>query len=134
MKKLNVVMVFDKEDKNVLMCKRMKEPYLGKLNLVGGKVETGEDELDAAYRELNEETGIDKKEIELKHLMNFQYEINDIELEVYYGKLKNDVELVEEKNPLCWVNKEENFFDYNKFAGEGNIGHMLRQVQIMEQK
>lgn len=131
MKKLNVVIVFDKDDKNVLMCKRMKEPYMGKFNLVGGKVEDGENELSAAYRELNEETGIESNDIELKHVMNFQYEVPNIELEVYYGKLNKEVELVEEKNPLCWIDKNENFFDVQKFAGEGNIGHMLKQVDIL---
>ena len=39
MKKYNVLVVFDKELKNTLMCKRTKEPYLGKYNLVGGKNE-----------------------------------------------------------------------------------------------
>ena len=133
MKKFNVVIVFDKDDKNVLMCKRTKEPYLGKYNLVGGKVEEGETELTAAYRELNEETGISLEDIELKHVMNFQYEQPNIELEVYYGKLNKDVKLIEEKNPICWINKKENFFDYEKFAGEGNIGHMLRQVDILNE-
>ena len=38
MKKLNVVLVYDKEKNKILMCKREKEPYKGKLNLVGGKV------------------------------------------------------------------------------------------------
>ena len=65
MKKFNVVIVFDKDEKNILMCKREKEPYKGKYNLVGGKVEFGEDELSAAYRELEEESGIDKEKIKL---------------------------------------------------------------------
>ena len=58
MKKLNVILVYDKNEKNILMCKREKEPYKGKYNLVGGKVEPGENELEAAYRELEEETAI----------------------------------------------------------------------------
>ena len=39
MKRMNVIVVFDKELKNVLMCKRTKEPYKGLYNLVGGKLE-----------------------------------------------------------------------------------------------
>ena len=50
MKKLNVVIIYDKDEEKILMCKRAKEPYKGKYNLVGGKVEQGEDELHAAYR------------------------------------------------------------------------------------
>ena len=33
MKKMNIIFVFDKDFKNILMCKRTKEPYLGLYNL-----------------------------------------------------------------------------------------------------
>lgn len=52
MKKLNVILVYNKDFSKILMCKRCKEPYKGKFNLVGGKVEKDEKELQAAYREL----------------------------------------------------------------------------------
>ena len=129
MKKLNVIAVYNKEENKILMCKREKEPYKGKLNLVGGKVEQNESELDAAYRELKEETGITQNEITLAHIMNFQYKLQDMELEVYAGKLNKDVKLKEEINKLYWIDNNENFFDMEKFAGEGNIGHMLQQVK-----
>ncbi len=134
MKKLNVILVYNQEENKVLMCKREKEPFKGKFNLVGGHVEQNEEELHAAYRELQEETGITNKDISLAHIMNFQYDVDDMELEVYYGKLNKKVELVEEVNHLYWVDKQENFFDFNKFAGEGNIGHIVRQAEIFKQK
>ena len=62
-------------------------------------------------------------------VMNFQYISSDIELEEYAGKLNKDVELVEEINKLFWIDKTENFFDMNKFAGNGNIGHMICQAK-----
>ena len=130
MKKLNVILVYNKEENKILMCKREKEPYKGKFNLVGGKVEQNEDELHAAYRELQEETGITNNDIKLTHMMNLQYKMSDMELEVFTGKLNKDVELIEEVNKLYWMNKEDNFFVKEKFAGEGNIGHMLEQVEI----
>lgn len=129
MKKLNVILVYNKDENKVLMCKREKEPYKGKFNLVGGKVEENEKELNAAYRELQEETGISNNDIKLTHIMNFQYNMSDMELEVYAGKLNKDIELEEEVNKLYWLDKDENFFDDSKFAGEGNIGHMLKQVE-----
>ena len=134
MKKLNVIIVFNRENDKILMCKRTKEPYKGKLNLVGGKVEKDEDELYAAYRELEEETGITKNDIILTNLMNFEYKLQDMELEVYVGKLNKDVKLVEEINKLVWVDKNDNFFDIQKYAGEGNIGHMLKQVEIYKKE
>ncbi len=134
MKKLNIIIVYNKEENKILMCKREKEPYKGKFNLVGGKVENGEDELHAAYRELNEETGITNDDIKITHFMDFEYRMQDMELEVYVGKLNKDVDLVEEVNKLYWIDKEENFFDVEKFAGEGNIGHMVKQVELYKDK
>ena len=130
MKKLNVIIVYDKDERKILMCKREKEPYKGMFNLVGGKVEENENELHAAYRELEEETGITSKDIRLVNVMNFEYKMSDMELELYAGKLNKDVEVVEEVNKLYWMDSKENFFDLEKFAGEGNIGHMLKQVEL----
>ena len=134
MKKLNVIIVYNKKEEKILMCKREKEPYKGMFNLVGGKVEQGEKELDAAYRELQEETGITKQDINLQHLMNFQYEMSDMELELYVGKLNKEKEVIEEINKLYWFDKNEDFFNVEKFAGEGNIGHMVKQVEIYKDK
>ena len=83
MKKLNVILVYDKDENKILMCKRTKEPYKDKYNMVGGKVEENENELEAAYRELYEETGISRQDIKLIHVMNFQYKISDMELKVF---------------------------------------------------
>lgn len=130
MLKLNLVLVFNKNEDKILMCKRAKEPYKGKFNLVGGKVEKGENELTAAYRELKEETGITSDDIVLTHMMNLQYSTTDNELEVYVGTLNKDVKLVEEVNKLYWIDKNSNFFDMEKFAGEGNIWHMVKHAEI----
>ncbi len=134
MKKLNVILVYNKDEDKILMCKRAKEPYKGKFNFVGGKVEQNEKELDAAYRELQEETGITNNDITLTNIMNLQYKMSNTELEVYAGKLKKDVELIEEINKLYWFDRREDFFNIDKFAGEGNIGHMLKQVEIYKDK
>lgn len=58
MKRYNIIMVYDQEFRRILFCKRKKRPYIGKLNFPGGKWEEGEEYIDAAYRELWEETGI----------------------------------------------------------------------------
>jgi len=134
MKKVNVILVYNQGQDKILMCKREKEPYIGKFNLVGGKVEENEDELSAAYRELQEETGITKNDIKLTHLMNFQYKMSDLELEVFVGILNKEVTLIEEVNKLYWIDKNENLFDIDKFAGGGNIGHMLQQAELYKNR
>lgn len=134
MKKYNIIVVFDKEQKNTLMCKRTKNPYIGMYNFVGGKIEKESDGLNEAYRELIEETGISKDDIKLNKFMNIDYTAFNYVLEVYYGILNKDVELVEEVNKLEWVSLNDNFFDMSKYAGEGNIGHILEEIKIFMNK
>lgn len=126
----NVILVYNIKADKLLMCKRKNNPYKGLNNLVGGKIEVGEDGLTSAYRELFEETGICKKDIKLKHLMDFKYYFQNCYVEVYVGKLKSDVTLIEEKNKLFWSDLNHNFFDMSIYAGEGNIGHMIEQVNM----
>lgn len=130
MKKYNVIVVFNKDLNKTLMCKRTKEPYMGMYNLVGGKIEKDNDGLNEAYRELYEETNISNKDILLVHFMNIEYISFGKLIEVYYGILNKDVELVEEVNKLEWVDINDNFFDITRYAGEGNIGHIIEEIKI----
>ena len=130
MKKMNVIVIFDKNLKKTLMCKRTKEPYMGMYNLVGGKIEKENDGLNEAYRELVEETNIKKEDVDLIYFMNLTYVKWDKKLEVYYGILNKEVTLVEEVNKLEWVSINDNFFNMNKYAGEGNIGHIIEEIKI----
>ena len=50
--------------------------------------------------------------------------------QVYYGILKYDVVLVEEKNKLEWVVIDEKLLDNSKFAGNYNIPHIIRQIKV----
>ena len=130
MRKLNLIVVFDKDLNKVLFCIRAKEPYKGMYNFVGGKVEEGETNNEAAYRELFEETGISKKDIKLEHFMDLNYFKYGNNLQVYYGILKHDVILVEEKNKLEWVTINDELLDIKKFAGNYNIPHIITQIKV----
>jgi 8-oxo-dGTP diphosphatase len=134
MKHSNIIAVFNKDYTRVLMCLRRKDPYMGKYNFVGGKVKAGEDNLSAAYRELFEETGITVEKISLTHFMDFTYYEWDICLELYVGILNDDVAVYGEENELFWIPLTENFFDLNRFAGEGNIGHMMLAIDMAKKK
>lgn len=128
----NVIMVYNHKMDKLLMCKRLKDPYKGLSNLVGGKIENGETGIQAAYRELLEETNISKDDIDLHHLMDFTYHQHGIYLEVYVGRLKREVKISGEENILYWSDLNENFFDMTLYAGEGNIGHMIAQVDYVK--
>ena len=130
MQKFNLIVVFNEDLTKTLFCIRAKEPYKELYNFVGGKVERNESNDDAAYRELYEETGISTKDIKLDHFMDLNYFKYENNLQVYYGILKHEVTLVEEKNKLEWVTINEELLDNSKFAGNYNIPHIIRQIKV----
>ena len=99
----NCIVVFNKDKTKVLFCKHKKDPFKGTLNFVGGKVESGESPEDAAYRELQEETGISRRKIRLYRLMDMRYYHQDLLLQIFVGQLYEDITMVEEANPLLWL-------------------------------
>ena len=132
MNKVNLIIVFNQAETDVLMCYRMKEPYKGLYNFVGGKVYHDEDDFHGAYRELYEETGITINDIDLSLLFKTIYPKDSLELQVYYGVLNKKVKLKEELNPLKWIARTTNFCDSKKFAGDGNIQHMMQVIEYNE--
>ena len=130
MKNMNLIAVFDPTGRKLLMCRRRKEPYKGLYNLVGGKIEPGEESEAAAYRELSEETGIERKDISLIHYADCEYHTWQIRLEWYVGQLREMKDVFGEENDLEWIDLRENFFDATRFAGEGNIGHILEEIRL----
>lgn len=134
MTRYNIIMLVDASGEQVLMCRRRNPPYQGLYNLVGGKVEPGENGLDAAYRELREETGVTAADATLHPLVTFTYAnggagLPPYALEVYVGRLHHPVEVRGDENPLLWMPLTENFFDMERFAGEGSIGHVVETVR-----
>ena len=130
MRKLNLIVVFNNDLEKVLFCIRAKEPYKGLYNFVGGKIEENENNNEAAYRELFEETGISNKDIKLEHFMDLNYFKYENNIQVYYGILSHEVKLVEEKNKLEWLDINEKLLDNNKFGGNYNIPHIIRQIKV----
>ena len=59
-----VIIAGNENDREILLIKRKHEPYEGMWALPGGFVDENEDLIDAAMRELKEETGIDNVALE----------------------------------------------------------------------
>lgn len=129
----NTIIILNPKKDQILFCKRMNDPYEGLFNFVGGKIEPGETSEEAAYRELEEETGIGREDVKLYYFMDFCWHLQDMRMEVYAGVLKHDVMLRPEKHPLHWLGFEHNFYDMKKFAGEGNLGHMLEILKMSKE-
>ena len=70
------------------------------------------------------------KDIELLHMMDFIYYLKDAcRVEVYVGTLKYETEVHGDEKELAWIDISEDFFDMSRFAGEGNIGHILEIIK-----
>ena len=130
----NLVAVFSEEFGKMLMCKRLKDPYKGLINMVGGKIEKNEEHEAAAYRELFEETGITRNQIKLTHLMDFTYHLDNCYVEVYVGRLNCEVTVKGDENTLFWSDFDHNFFDMKEYAGEGNIGHIMEHIKLFKEQ
>lgn len=126
----NCIAVVHRDGGKWLMCKRRKDPYKGLFNLVGGKIESGEDHLAAAYRGLYEETSITAEDIDIQRLITFDYPLDGCFVEVYAGQLKDDIQVSGDENELVWKSLDDNFFDMKYYAGEGNIGHILEILKL----
>ena len=82
------------------------------------------------YKSLATMINISREDISLIHFMNMEYIVFDKTIEVYYVILNNAVDLVEEVNKLEWVDVNDNFFDMSRYAGEGNVGHIIEEIKI----
>ena len=100
----------------------------------GGHREKGETMEEAARRELWEETGISREDIRLTHLMDFTYYLDPCYVEVYVGQLDKEQAVFGEENELFWSSLDHDFFDMSRYAGEGNLGHVLEQVRLFQKQ
>ena len=67
---------------------------------------------------------------ELDHFMDLNYFKYQNNLQVYYGILNHEVNLIEEKNKLEWLTINDEMLNNSKFAGNYNIPHIIRQIKI----
>ena len=62
--------------------------------------------------------------------MDFTYYLDDCYVEVYVGKLNKEIAVSGNENDLYWSELDCDFFDTKKYAGEGNIGHMIEHINF----
>jgi len=128
-RRVNLIMLFNNARDRVLMCVRRRDPYAGLSNFVGGKVCADESGLTAAYRELFEETGVTEDDVALTHMIDYHFRVDNVIVEVYVGALRHEKNVFGNENELYWCDLGQNFFDVSRFAGEGNVGHMIELVK-----
>jgi len=118
MKKKNVVMCILKNKGKILLLKRSGEDnlYPNRWSFVSGGIEKGEEPIEAAYREVNEEAGIEKNELRLKKkdfFVSTNREINvTFNTNIFLFEIeKSKVILNEENDDYSWVAPKK-LFDF----------------------
>jgi len=119
------------KDDEVLLIKRGNPPRKGEWSIPGGKIEFGESEIDAALRELNEETGI-KASIEKKinqvevNFDGFNYILHNYKAVWVSGKPNPGSDALDAK--FIKLNKLKNYKLWKKTQETINAGHNDKQL------
>ena len=126
-----IAIVFDKNKQNVLMLYHLKQHAY---NFPGGNIEECENEMDACYRELFEETGIKREDVDLHFVRLERVTLwSDVySLHVATGVLKRDVQLVEEINPLHWVRVTDRETFLNAYRDGNAYTFLLQAIQCLD--
>lgn len=136
MKRFVVLFLFTKDFKKVLMLKRNKEPYKNCWNGIGGKIEEGENEIQATIRECNEETGIEINNPKL--FITYIYpETNKINRGTNLSVLYDFVDeiYIEPNYEGIYEWKDISFasdFNNKELAGFANISQFIKEIFDIE--
>ena len=119
------------KDDEVLLIKRGNPPLKGEWSIPGGKIEFGESEIDAALRELSEETGI-KATIEKKinqvevNFEGFNYILHNYKAVWVSGKPIPGSDALDAK--FIKLNKLKKYKLWKKTQETINAGHNDKQL------
>jgi len=119
------------KDDEVLLIKRGNPPLKGEWSIPGGKIEFGESEIDAALRELSEETGI-KASIEKKinqvevNFEGFNYILHNYKAVWVSGKPIPGSDALDAK--FIKLNKLKKYKLWKKTQETINAGHNDKQL------
>lgn len=132
--------IFNPSLKKVLMLYRNKMPYQYHWNGIGGRIELGEIPINAFYRELYEESGIYKNELDrVKELATITLP-NGIVLATFYGVLAYEPRILEmesAKGSLAWLCMYEHDLlnvANQQLAGDGSVPYLIQFALNLEKE
>ncbi|MFK8010655.1 MAG: (deoxy)nucleoside triphosphate pyrophosphohydrolase [Marinicellaceae bacterium] len=106
---LNVVaLVLENHQGEILIAKRAEHKHLGGMwEFPGGKVESGETQLQALIREIKEEIDYDVVDPKPLIITTHKYTSFTLTLDVWYEKSVEPKVHANENQPIMWVNKDQ---------------------------
>lgn len=84
-----------KAEGKITLILKGRGPYIGKLDLPGGRIEYGEDVVECLKREILEELGVEVENFKLRKVVqnSIGYEENDVEVRLQHIGIIFDVEI-----------------------------------------
>ncbi len=111
-----LIVLFDREKKNILMRKRMDTSQEGRYDFVGGKRKKGEEGISFAYKKVSEICGLSVEETELVHCMDVRYYAGNRKYEVYTGTVDQDKLTYKRDQSVRWFDIDSDFLDEQVFS------------------
>jgi 8-oxo-dGTP pyrophosphatase MutT (NUDIX family) len=125
--------------KLLLVQERTKEPYYGYKGFMTGKIRYGEKVVEAAKRELKEETGLSCEELHLKRIVHNHVVLEEsgelVEDKMFYiiTAINPEGEIVNTKNGKnFWITEEEFFGLDKKYYDEDNVYKYSQEEKDMD--
>lgn len=142
-KKYTVILLFNKDGSKVLLIKKDRTAFAGKLNGVGGKIENNETPEQGAYREIEEETSLKPEQV--KNLtwlgtltLPEQCDMDNADLYPelwFYSGIMEDESWARtpenETEPVAWymLGADDSPFTYLKLAGDGDLEYFIKRAR-----
>jgi mutator protein MutT len=125
------------ENGRILLIKKSRGPYVGKLDLPGGKLEHGEDLEAALKRELKEETGVIVNNCQLITNMTatVEFEYEGEQINMYHVGLIYKIINSDNENLIAEMNVEDSFGAEWVDISSVNLNNLSPfAMQVIEQK
>ena len=103
----NCIVIFDKNKEKILFCKRVKNPYKGLYNFVGGKVEPGETREQALVRECREELAVTVVPRDIFMEVTHEYPDLTVHLTLFRAEIAEGEPQKKEHAELAWITPGE---------------------------
>lgn len=144
-KKYTVCVLLNKDGTKVLLTRKDRTMFAGKLNGVGGKVDDSEEPWEGALREIKEEASVDKMDIERFSWLGTltipeHCDLNAVgtypELWFFTGIVKNE-DLAHtpdgETEPVAWYEFDKDGHPVSECgtAGDGDVEYFIRMAHRM---